>query len=167
MQGLTCKSHRGSVWLSFGVAGGRNQRGTPSIPHEIRGVWVNPWGAPRGYRPVLAQIQKMNIQTIVPQKLRRKTKRKTSSPQGKDFGECELSDNSALYPWIIFSFCSMLCSCKGGASMAKNEPMAKEIFVNGQMGGGKDGILPAMIRRLESGSSRMCWEKPRRKSRPN
>ena len=77
MRGVACGGHRWSVWLTLGVTGDRNQRVAPSNPYEIRVVRVNPRGSLRGYRSVLAQIQKVNIRTITPSKIAPQNKEKS------------------------------------------------------------------------------------------
>lgn len=49
LRGLHGGDQRWSVWLTFGVTGGRNQSIVPSNPHEIKAVKVNPRGSPLGY----------------------------------------------------------------------------------------------------------------------
>ena len=54
---------------------------------------------------------------------------------------------------------------KGGTPWQKNELMERATSGNGRMAAGKDGTRLGTIPRPENGSSRMCWVRPRERSR--
>ena len=55
------------------------------------------------------------------QKLRRLNKDIDLGPICRITDKYECFDNSAPWPWIFFSFCSMLCCCKGGSASWKTQ----------------------------------------------
>ena len=71
------------------------------------------------------------------QKLRRLNKDIDLGPICRITGKYECFDNSAPWPRIFFSFCSMLCCCKGGSASWKNaEPTGRETSENERTAGG-------------------------------
>lgn len=77
------------------------------------------------------------------QKLRRLNKDIDLGPICRITGKYECFDNSAPWPWIFFSFCSMLCCCKGGSASWKNaEPTGRETSENERTAEYTEGRAP-------------------------